>query len=48
MKRRAFWTILTGIMAWIIVIVPAHPLYAATAKEIDVSVDAALEKFRKE
>lgn len=48
MKRRAFWTILIGIMAWITVIVPAHTLYAATAQEIDVSVDAALEKFRKD
>ncbi len=47
MKKRTVWTIfLAGIMAWIIAVVPAHNLYAATAKEIDVSVDAALEKFR--
>jgi lipid-binding SYLF domain-containing protein len=49
MKRKAIWTILlAGVMAWIIVIVPARILYAATAKEIDVSVDAALEKFSKD
>jgi lipid-binding SYLF domain-containing protein len=49
MKRNAIWTILlAGVMAWIIVIVPARILYAATAKEIDVSVDAALEKFSRD
>jgi lipid-binding SYLF domain-containing protein len=49
MKKRTMWTVLlAGIMAWIIVLVPARSLYAATAKEIDVSVDAALEKFSKD
>ena len=49
MKRKAIWTILlAGILAWIVVIGPAHILYAATAKEIDVSVDAALEKFSRD
>ena len=48
MRRRAICTVLlAGIMAWILVIVPAHILYAATAKEIDISVDVALEKFSK-
>jgi len=49
MKKRAIWSIfLAGMMAWIFVAVAAHNLYAATAKEIDVSVDTALEKFRKD
>ncbi len=49
MKRRAAWTVLlAGFMAWMIATVPAHSLYAATAKEIDVSADAALEKFSRE
>jgi lipid-binding SYLF domain-containing protein len=49
MKRKTNWTILiAGILAWIVVMVPVGILYAATAKEIDVGVDTALEKFSKD
>jgi lipid-binding SYLF domain-containing protein len=38
--------ILAGIMALAIGVLPAHSLYAETAKEIDIGVDVALEQFR--
>ena len=40
--------VLVGILATVIGILPAYSLYAATAKEIDVGVDAALALFSKE
>ena len=49
MKRQTIWRIiLVGVVMMLIGILPAHSLYAATAKEIDVSVDVALERFHKE
>ncbi len=47
MKRRAAWTVLLAV-AWMITAIPAHDLYAATAKEIDIRVDASLEKFSRD
>ena len=49
MKKRIMKRILlAAILTLIIGVLPAHSLYAATAREIDVSVDVALEKFLKE
>ena len=49
MKRDTIWKIiLFGVMTILIGLLPAHSLYAATAREIDVSVDVALERFHKE
>ena len=31
-----------------IVLIPSHTTYAASAKEIDIETDAALERFKKE
>ena len=49
MNRQTIWKIVfVGVVMMVIGILPAHSLYAATAKEIDVSVDVALERFYKE
>ncbi|HOD36165.1 MAG TPA: YSC84-related protein [Syntrophales bacterium] len=40
--------ILAGVVMMILAILSAQNLYAATAREIDVSVDVALERFHKE
>ncbi len=49
MKRLTTEKILfVGAMVMIMSIHPTYSLYAATAREIDVSVDVALERFHKE
>src|SRR5512144_756815 len=47
-KRITKRILLAAILTLIIGVLPAHSLYAATAREIDVSVDVALEKFIKD
>jgi len=47
-KRITKRILLVSILTVIIGMLPAYSLYAATAREIDVSVDGALEKFLKE
>lgn len=47
-KRITKRILLAAILTVIIGMLPARSLYAATAREIDVSVDVALEKFLKD
>ena len=47
-KRMTKSILLAAILTLAIGMLPAHGLYAATAREIDVSVDVALEMFAKD